>query len=49
MKAACITYGVIGLTVLVDLIWAVFIGVFVANVLTYRTNDGSSVQGRQDN
>ncbi len=34
MKAACITYGVIGLTVLVDLIWAVFIGVFVANVLT---------------
>lgn len=34
IKAACITYGVIGLTVLVDLIWAVFIGVFVANVLT---------------
>jgi len=34
IKAACITYGVIALTVLVDLIWAVFIGVFVANVLT---------------
>jgi len=34
MKAAVITYGVILLTVLVDLIAAVGIGVFVANVLT---------------
>ena len=34
MKAAVITYGVILLTVLVDLITAVGIGVFVANVLT---------------
>ena len=34
MKAAVITYGVIALTVLVDLITAVGIGVFVANVLT---------------
>ena len=34
MKAAVITYGVIALTVLVDLIAAVGIGVFVANVLT---------------
>ena len=33
-KAAVITYGVILLTVLVDLITAVGIGVFVANVLT---------------
>ena len=33
-KAAVITYGVIALTVLVDLITAVGIGVFVANVLT---------------
>ena len=33
-KAAVITYGVIVLTVLVDLITAVGIGVFVANVLT---------------
>ena len=34
LKAAVITYGVILLTVLVDLITAVGIGVFVANVLT---------------
>ena len=34
LKAAVITYGVIALTVLVDLISAVGIGVFVANVLT---------------
>ena len=34
IKAAVITYGVIALTVLVDLITAVGIGVFVANVLT---------------
>ena len=34
LKAAVITYGVIMLTVLVDLITAVGIGVFVANVLT---------------
>jgi len=34
LKAALITYGVIALTVLVDLIAAVGIGVFVANVLT---------------
>ena len=34
LKAAVITYGVIVLTVLVDLITAVGIGVFVANVLT---------------
>ena len=34
VKAAVITYGVIALTVLVDLIAAVGIGVFVANVLT---------------
>ena len=34
VKAALITYGVIALTVLVDLIAAVGIGVFVANVLT---------------
>ena len=34
LKAAVITYGVIVLTVLVDLIAAVGIGVFVANVLT---------------
>ena len=34
IKAAVITYGVIALTVLVDLIAAVGIGVFVANVLT---------------
>ena len=34
VKAAVITYGVIALTVLVDLITAVGIGVFVANVLT---------------
>ena len=34
LKAAVITYGVILLTVLVDLIAAVGIGVFVANVLT---------------
>lgn len=34
IKAAVITYGVILLTVLVDLIAAVGIGVFVANVLT---------------
>jgi SulP family sulfate permease len=33
-KAAWIMYGVIGLTVFVDLITAVAIGVFVANVLT---------------
>ena len=34
VKATVITYGVIALTVLVDLITAVGIGVFVANVLT---------------
>ncbi len=34
VKAAVIAYGVIALTVLVDLITAVGIGVFVANVLT---------------
>ena len=34
VKAAVTTYGVIALTVLVDLITAVGIGVFVANVLT---------------
>ena len=34
VKAAVITYGVIAMTVLVDLITAVGIGVFVANVLT---------------
>ncbi len=34
MKAALIMYGVIGLTVFVDLITAVAIGVFIANVLT---------------
>mgnify|MGYP001546353473 CR=1 FL=1 len=33
-KAAMIMYGVIGLTVFVDLITAVAIGVFIANVLT---------------
>lgn len=33
-KAAVIMYGVIGLTVFVDLITAVAIGVFVANILT---------------
>jgi SulP family sulfate permease len=33
-KAAAIMYGVIGLTVFVDLITAVALGVFVANVLT---------------
>jgi SulP family sulfate permease len=33
-KAALIMYGVIGLTVFVDLITAVAIGVFVANILT---------------
>ncbi|MBE9126054.1 MULTISPECIES: SulP family inorganic anion transporter [unclassified Coleofasciculus] len=34
MKAALIMYGVIGLTVFVDLIVAVGVGVFVANILT---------------
>ncbi|MBK5965384.1 sodium-independent anion transporter [Thiocystis minor] len=34
LRAAMIMYGVIGLTVFVDLIWAVALGVFVANVLT---------------
>jgi len=34
VKAAAIMYGVIGLTVFVDLITAVALGVFVANVLT---------------
>jgi len=34
MRAALIMYGVIGLTVFVDLITAVAIGVFVANLLT---------------
>lgn len=34
MKAALIMYGVIALTVLVDLIVAVGVGVFVANILT---------------
>ncbi len=34
LKAAAIMYGVIGLTVFVDLITAVAVGVFVANVLT---------------
>ena len=33
-KAAAIMYGVIGLTVFVDLITAVALGVFVANILT---------------
>jgi len=33
-KAAAIMYGVIGLTVFVDLITAVAVGVFIANVLT---------------
>ncbi|NCA68691.1 MAG: SulP family inorganic anion transporter [Sphingobacteriia bacterium] len=36
LKGAMITYGVIGMTVLVDLITAVAIGLFVANVLTIR-------------
>mgnify|MGYP001806559634 CR=1 FL=1 len=34
LRAAMIMYGVIALTVFVDLIWAVAVGVFVANVLT---------------
>ncbi|QEY31298.1 SulP family inorganic anion transporter [Synechococcus sp. RSCCF101] len=34
VKGALIMYGVIVLTVFVDLIWAVGIGVFVANILT---------------
>ncbi|MBK1723054.1 SulP family inorganic anion transporter [Thiocystis violacea] len=34
LKAAMIMYGVIGLTVFVDLITAVAVGVFIANVLT---------------
>ena len=34
VKAALIMYGVIGLTVFVDLITAVAIGVFIANILT---------------
>lgn len=34
LKAAAIMYGVIGLTVFVDLITAVAVGVFVANILT---------------
>ncbi|QGU31879.1 SulP family inorganic anion transporter [Thermochromatium tepidum] len=33
-RATLIMYGVIALTVFVDLIWAVAVGVFVANVLT---------------
>ena len=36
IKGAAIMYGVIGLTVFVDLIAAVGIGLFVANVLTIR-------------
>ncbi|QIK38979.1 SulP family inorganic anion transporter [Caldichromatium japonicum] len=34
IRAALIMYAVIGLTVFVDLIWAVAVGVFIANVLT---------------
>ena len=45
IKAACITYGVIALTVLVDLIWAVFIGVFVANVLTIERMTALQARG----
>jgi len=45
IKAACITYGVIALTVLVDLIWAVFIGVFVANVLTIERMTALQAKG----
>lgn len=40
MKAAAIMYGVIGLTVFVDLITAVAIGVFIANVLTIERLSG---------
>ncbi|MDJ1184205.1 bicarbonate transporter BicA [Roseofilum casamattae] len=36
LKAALIMYGVIGLTVFVDLITAVGVGVFVANILTIQ-------------
>ena len=45
LKATLITYGVILLTVLVDLITAVGIGVFVANVLTIERM--SALQSRR--
>lgn len=51
MKAAVIMYGVIGLTVFVDLIAAVAVGVFVANVLTIARltrRQSEAVQAIQD-
>jgi SulP family sulfate permease len=53
MRGALIMYGVIGMTVFVDLITAVGIGLFVANILTIRRltdlqSEGVRVLGRQE-
>ncbi|MBP0007166.1 MULTISPECIES: SulP family inorganic anion transporter [unclassified Roseofilum] len=54
MKAALIMYGVIGLTVFVDLITAVGVGVFIANILTIdrlselQSNDVKTITDADD-
>lgn len=55
VKAALIMYGVIGLTVFVDLIMAVGLGLFVANILTIqrltdlRSKDVKAITDADDN
>ena len=45
LKTACVMYGVLLMTVFWDLIWAVLVGVFVANMLTIDSITQSQLEG----
>jgi len=47
LKTASVMYGVLGMTVFWDLIWAVLVGVFVANMLTIDSITETQLEGME--
>ena len=47
IKTACVMYGVLLMTVFWDLIWAVLVGVFVANMLTIDSITQTQLEGME--
>ncbi len=45
LKTASVMYGVLGMTVFWDLIWAVLVGVFIANMLTIDSITQTQLEG----
>ncbi len=48
LKTASVMYGVLGMTVFWDLIWAVLVGVFVANMLTIDSITQTQLEGMDE-